>query len=166
MGGLGSGRRVGERLCKPGCTCGVHKKFHRGPCPDGCICSLHSRSRRAAISKSLEEWHASLTSEERAARSQAISAGNPKSPTSGRLGWTGGRVGNEFASVLCPVGYVREFQVNWGSGHAAHYKLDFAHPQAKVNIELDGPYHYGVEDDVRDARLRALGWKVIRIAHD
>jgi hypothetical protein len=166
MGGPGSGRRPGERLCKTGCTCGVHNKPHRGPCPVGCRCELHTHQRGDAISHRLQTWHRSLSPQAKADRAKAISGGNPRSSTSGRLGWTGGRTGAEFAHVLCPVGYVREFQVNWGPGHAAHYKLDFAHPTAKVNIELDGPYHDPSGDEVRDLRLRALGWKVIRISHD
>ena len=53
-------------------------------------------------------------------------------------------------------------------GGNRHYNLDFAHLGAKVNIELDGPYHYNLphEDAQRDAKLKELGWKVIRINHD
>ena len=64
-----------------------------------------------------------------------------------------------YASILVPCGYKREFWVE-------KYRLDFAHPYAKVNIELDGPWHYPNLDAERDAFLRALGWRIIRIRHD
>lgn len=168
----------------------------RSACPINCTCGLHhstssrfagkthSKTARAAQSKAnlgrvrpveeveavragVQAWHDSLSVEQRLARGLAISRGNPRSSTSGRLGWTGGLVGELFAQVLCPVGYVREHQVNYAPGGASHYKLDFAHLQAMVNIELDGPWHLNStrEDAVRDGRLRALGWKVIRIKH-
>lgn len=164
------------------------------PCAIGCGCGLHSstssrfsgrahpHSSKVAMRTALEgkqrdpeqvqrssdglkKWHNSLTPEQKLARGRAISAGDPRSSTSGRLGWTGGQAGEDFAAVLCPVGFVREHQVNWASGPSAHYKLDFAHVLGKVNIELDGPYHDGSNDRERDARLRSLGWKVIRIRH-
>ena len=76
--------------------------------------------------------------------------------------WRGGEDGDVFASILCPLGYVRELQVR----HAGRqYNLDFAHPEVKVNIELDGLYHMSTpeEDTQRDATLKDLGWKIIRI---
>ena len=76
----------------------------------------------------------------------------------------GGQTGKDFASVLVPAGYVREYQLFCGR----RYTLDFAHVEAKVNIELDGPHHYTTpeQDSVRDAKLGALGWKIIRIRHE
>ena len=69
--------------------------------------------------------------------------------------------GEYYAVLLCPLGYRREFHVVWGPVQRTdHYILDFALPDAKINI--DGPYH----NDTRDGTLRRLGWKVIRIRHD
>lgn len=88
------------------------------------------------------------------------------------MGWNfwGGKTGSDFAAVLIPAGYERELFVQWGSRRYDRYKLDFAHSAAKVNIELDGPYHdrdsSPEQDAARDQRLRELGWKVIRIKHD
>jgi len=80
----------------------------------------------------------------------------------------GGEFATYFASIVCPLGYIREHQVVYGPGKASRFKLDFALPEAKIDIELDGPYHYSLpEEDVkRDLILRNLGWHVIRISHD
>ena len=58
--------------------------------------------------------------------------------------------------------------MRWGPGQNDRYHLDFAHLEAKINIELDSPYHAAsvIEDIVRDRRLRSMGWNVIRIEHD
>lgn len=161
MGGPGSGGN--GKPCKVGCKC--HKHSHPGgdPCPPGCMCKKHDGIR---LSRQATEYWSRLSPLESLRRRLAVSRGDPRSSTSGRLGRTGGQTGIEFARVLCPVGYIQEFQVNYGPGQAAHYKLDFAHPGAKVNIELDGPYHHSGNDHARDTRLRALGWRVIRISHD
>jgi Protein of unknown function (DUF559) len=86
--------------------------------------------------------------------------------------WPGGR-GHaptqtmlNFASILCPAGYLMdEVNVVTGKGHGHHYTLDFAHPEAKVNIEIDGATHkHKTESDAtRDSFMRSAGWKVIRI---
>lgn len=88
-------------------------------------------------------------------------------PGGGNFAFSGATTGELFAAILVPCGYIREYQLQWGTQYE-RYKLDFAHLQVKVNIELDGPGHFGLpaEDRVRDSRLRALGWRVIRIKHD
>ena len=90
--------------------------------------------------------------------------------------WYGGDTGDAFAEVLCPAGYVREhlvyygeriMPVGYGGLRRRYFRLDFAHVEGKINIELDGPNHktQQAEDQTRDAILRELGWKVIRIKH-
>lgn len=81
--------------------------------------------------------------------------------------WTGGRVAEDFARVLCPAGFVREHHVQWG-GVGEFFRLDFAHLDGKVAIELDGRSHKATaeHDAMRDGLLRALGWRIIRIRHD
>jgi hypothetical protein len=73
----------------------------------------------------------------------------------------------EFAAVLCPSGYVMDkINIRKGPGKSdSYYTLDFAHIEAKVDIEIDGSSHKRKEDHDarRDAFLRNLGWKVIRI---
>lgn len=73
----------------------------------------------------------------------------------------------DFAGVLCPQGYIIDYSIGCGkgSGKGRHYVLDFAHPEAKVDIEIDGSSHKErqAHDAKRDACLRGLGWKVIRI---
>jgi hypothetical protein len=168
-------------------------RFGKHPCPQGCICGKHkggfsgfshSETSRQAISSGVTEskpwgrrdnlalaqavkdsW-ARLTPEEYAARCLAISEGDPWSPSSGH-GFRGGPFAGVIAEILCPIGYIREHHVRWGPHQPTdHHILDFAHPEAKVNIELDGPHHDGSKDAVRDARLRALGWRIIRIRHE
>ncbi len=82
--------------------------------------------------------------------------------------WRGGGAGDTLARALCPAGFVREHVVMWGSKRGEYFRLDFAHVDGKVNIELDGPGHkqHGVTDNLRDAFLRAHGWRVIRVRHD
>lgn len=77
-----------------------------------------------------------------------------------------------FAAVLCPAGFLMDkikipFTHRKGVGH---YTLDFAHPEAKVDIEIDETYHrrgvIPLRDSLRDNRIRGLGWKIIRIKVD
>jgi hypothetical protein len=81
----------------------------------------------------------------------------------------GGEEGDAFAAALLPAGFVREYVVQWGPGLGERFTMDFAHPEALVDIELDGPFH-GVypsrfSDAERDALLRSMGWRIIRIWH-
>jgi very-short-patch-repair endonuclease len=45
------------------------------------------------------------------------------------------------------------------------YIVDFAAPAARLVVEVDGGYHVGRRggDRRRDARLRELGWRVVRV---
>ena len=89
--------------------------------------------------------------------------------------YQGGKTGDEFASILCPAGFVREHHFLYGEHvirtafglRRRSFNLDFAHVEGKVNIELDGPRHKSTpeKDAARDAILRNLGWRVIRIKH-
>jgi hypothetical protein len=82
-----------------------------------------------------------------------------------RRNLTGGEDGEAYATVLCPAGFIREVIVILSPGRSNLAVCDFAHPDAKVDIELDGVGHYGTaeSDRIRDSKLRGLGWKVIRI---
>lgn len=87
----------------------------------------------------------------------------------------GGSTGDDFAAVLCPVGFIREFHVSYGEHvvptpfgpRRRQFNLDFAHIEGKINIELDGSSHKTTAeaDAVRDAILREIGWRIIRIKH-
>ncbi|SRR5258708_6862403 len=69
-------------------------------------------------------------------------------------------------AFLCSAGFeMDKVTVPIPTGSA--YLLDFAHRDAKVNIEIDGSSHIGREkqDTRRDAYLKSLGWKIIRIRH-
>lgn len=63
--------------------------------------------------------------------------------------------------------WVLEHHVKLGPGRDG-CRLDVAHPQKKIAVELDGPSHYGARrkrDELRDARLRGLGWIVLRFSN-
>lgn len=85
----------------------------------------------------------------------------------------GGMLANAFAQVLCPIGFVREHAIwighkqNSKGQKQGRYRMDFAHVEGKIDIELDDPRHdttaHARWDFERDAVLRSLGWKVIRI---
>ena len=89
--------------------------------------------------------------------------------------WQGGKAGEDFAAVLCPVGFIREYHFLYGEHvimtafglRRKSFNLDFAHVEGKINIELDGPSHKSTpaEDAARDAILRDHGWRIIRIKH-
>lgn len=58
--------------------------------------------------------------------------------------------------------YVREFPFH-------NYSLDFAWPELKICIEIDGEQHqryaeYKLRDNKKDALLKSEGWKELRIA--
>lgn len=74
----------------------------------------------------------------------------------------------DFAPLLLSAGYVAGHVIptnrpeNNGGGY---YKLDYAHLEAKIDIEIDGSSHRfkRESDEKRDTFMRVLGWKVIRI---
>lgn len=183
---------MGQVLCPEGCTCGRHTKRIRTPniviCGDGCTCGRHTFSGAPGIRRPprSEEFKANISkqllgrsnSKQHSERSSkgireawargAYDTRERRTTEQARSYLTGGVVGSIVWNLLEPVGYVREFTVVWGpNGHTDKYKLDFAHPFVKVNIELDGPYHLFSKDEdaLRDSRLRELGWKVIRVRH-
>ena len=83
-----------------------------------------------------------------------------------------------FASILEPMGYIREYVVRTapikkelkGMSLKDSYNIDFANPKEKIAIELDGPSHNSMRKKLLDEKktmvLEKLGWKVIRIKHN
>lgn len=86
----------------------------------------------------------------------------------------GGETAAAYAAILCPLGFIFDKHHVW-FGHkidklgrrCGHCRMDFAHIEGKINIELDGPSHRSTaqsrKDFERDVMLRGLGWKIIRI---
>ena len=69
------------------------------------------------------------------------------------------------ALVLAGLQPVPQYEV-CGGANPIHVDLGF--PEARIAVEYEGDYHFQgdqiVRDDARYARLRALGWTVIRLA--
>src|SRR5574341_958378 len=68
------------------------------------------------------------------------------------------------------LGYVVKTLRRPAQGYPHHYKLDLAHPLKMLCIELDGGSHGSkdrqVQDRKKDALLRSLGWKVLRLSNE
>ncbi len=77
-----------------------------------------------------------------------------------------------FVALLRGAGVpepVRQLDVGDGDGWIG--RVDFAYPEVKVVIELDSRRHHSAKldqqaDRARDDRLRAAGWRVLRITWD
>lgn len=72
-----------------------------------------------------------------------------------------------IAEFLCLAGYVRQLNVRWDSAGSI-YRLDFAHTKRKLNVEIETPGRRTTteKDAIRDKRLAAKKWKIIRIPID
>ncbi len=46
------------------------------------------------------------------------------------------------------------------------YFADFACVEARIVVEVDGGQHGGSQDTIRDAAMRAAGWRVLRFWND
>jgi hypothetical protein len=78
------------------------------------------------------------------------------------------------ALILEPLGFMAEYAIPT-KGHGTpenpprSYKADFANPQTREVIELDGPSHRPMtrkaQDMKKDLVLKALGWRVARVIH-
>jgi hypothetical protein len=67
------------------------------------------------------------------------------------------------AEVAVPTSMARD------SGYPTHYKLDLAHRDRKLGIEIDGQSHALIDrakqDTKKDQLLRSLGWSVYRVSN-
>jgi hypothetical protein len=73
-------------------------------------------------------------------------------------------------SARLPAGWVWNFPIALGRrlpGYPTNYKLDFAWPEKKLGLEVDGNSHRTTKGQERDRKktekLSELGWKVLRI---
>jgi very-short-patch-repair endonuclease len=69
-----------------------------------------------------------------------------------------------IAEILCDAGYQRQVNLKWDKAGSL-YRLDFAHSKKKITVEIITPGRRSTltRDARRDANLRALKWKVVRI---
>lgn len=109
-----------------------------------------TRDKLSELHRAHPEWQAKT----RAASGAAMQHGMGEPPSQRMLDY----------AWLCQAGYEMD-RVTVPLPEGGRYLLDFAHREAKVNIEIDGKSHRGRErlDTLRDEYLRLLGWKVIRI---
>lgn len=145
--------------CRIDCTCGRHSRHLREP---------HSLATKLKIGAA--NYGRTRTTEQRAEMSklllEAYQRGERKCSRRGNANYSGDEFANFLAELLCPLGYKREYQLIWGpDGRKDKYKLDFALLETKIDIEADGLYHDGSQDEARDTRLKSLGWKVIRVRY-
>lgn len=70
---------------------------------------------------------------------------------------------------LEPLGFQRQHCVPSGQV-GPPYKLDFGHPELKIDVEIDGKQHresrIHERDRERDRHLASLGWRVVRIRNE
>ncbi len=122
---------------------------------------VFSVEHRANLAKSRDgKRHSDETRKKMSEKAQARS--NPKTYA---FNYRGGKIAEDYAAVLCKAGFIREYVVVWGDNGYERFRLDFAHIEGKVNIELDGKSHNDTKehDALRDSLLKTLGWRVIRI---
>lgn len=105
-------------------------------------------------------------------RRKKISESMKKAANEGRnVGWASTR--KQMGGLSYPEKYFKtiidnefnnkSYEINYPVGK---YKLDFAWPDIKVYIEIDGEQHYTEEniqkDEIRDSFLKDNGWKLLK----
>lgn len=130
---------------------------------------IHTKEHKEATSKSITlTWKDTTIREKRLNGQYKVLAETDKSSFfSGGKGQPPNQIMLDYATFLCPIGYLMDKVIikkgDWES--AGWYLLDFALPDEKIDIEIDGSSHrsHVARDAERDKFLRSLGWKVIRI---
>jgi hypothetical protein len=124
------------------------------PCKIGCTCFKHAPRTKANLLK-----RSQLTAE---AWKRGVYANRPLPKGRGKYNFSGGKQGRKYWTLLYPANYVRELLIHLGK---ERFRLDFALVDRKVDIEIDGRWHveYSEGDAERDRKLKAAGWKVIRV---
>lgn len=148
------------------------------------VAKLHTAEVRAKRGDSISAWYASgspsaLANIEQIRRRNPMSDPDVRAKVSRRLRAMGHRPsvrGGNGQGLTLPQsmmlaalgeGWAAEFSVSLGPrtpGYPTHYKLDLAHAERRVGIELDGSSHYSRRalDQKKDAALASRGWTVLR----
>jgi very-short-patch-repair endonuclease len=70
--------------------------------------------------------------------------------------------------LLGPQGWL--WRLRWFEWDDLAFELDFANPDRKLNVEIDGVEHREprgrARDELRDAELERRGWRVLRVSND
>lgn len=74
---------------------------------------------------------------------------------------------DDLLPLISPHGWIAQHVIQTGRNRGArYYKLDFAHLEAKLCVEIDGASHRlpgrAERDAKKDAYLIARGWRVLR----
>jgi hypothetical protein len=111
------------------------------------------------------------TPEQRAHLSRVLKALGHKPQVRGGNG-TGMTPCEKQVSAVLPAGWEWNYPVALGKrqpGFPTNYKLDFAHPQTKAGLEVDGSSHTNAtrraQDRKKEQKLAQLGWSVFRISN-
>jgi hypothetical protein len=111
-------------------------------------------------------------SEAHRAKLSAVAKAKGHKPIIRKGNGTGMTAAEQLISEVLPAGWVWNYPVALGGrqlGYPTNYKLDFAHPQLKLGLEVDGNSHTALvrqqQDRKKEAKLAQLGWKVFRISN-
>jgi hypothetical protein len=115
-------------------------------------------------------WNSGLPwSEETRVKMSEARKGRPFPAERGGNG-TGMSPTEALIAPLLPEGFLWNYPTSLkgaGAAYPSHYKLDFAHPQRKICLEVDGQTHNShlgmYRDRKKTEKLQSLGWTVFRI---
>jgi hypothetical protein len=126
----------------------------------------YRRAQRAAAIRKYQE-HPELREHLSRTTRDAYRRGVLRSP----LAWMGnGQAPPPYEDLawvfLEPLGFQRQYCVPSGQA-GPPYKLDFGHPELKIDVEIDGKQHaesrIEERDRMRDQVLASMGWRIVRI---
>ena len=97
----------------------------------------------------------------------------PAGPRTDRAGLTDSELEELFVAIWWPTGLPRpqtRFHIDPGDGGLL-IRADFAWPEAKFDLEVDGSRYYAPDrrrqnDYRRDQRLKRAMWEVLRVGDD
>jgi len=106
----------------------------------------------------------------RALVSKKLKAKGHKPPVRGGNGRPASQPHRQLAEALgWQMEYVVPTKMPRGTGYPTCYKIDIAHPGAKIAVEVDGASHAALtrqqQDRKKEAFLQSIGWRVLRFTN-
>lgn len=153
--------KSGRAYCSKECG-GVYKGQVSGP-----LLAKYNRKHASARMRAANPMHVQKHKEAMRATLQRI---GHKPCVRGGNG-TGPTLPQKALADTLGIGWEMEFVVPTKNGERPyHYKLDIAHPVAKIAIEVDGASHMSISRHAADLRkdrfLEATGWRVFRFSNE